>query len=243
MGSVPCYRADGSFAELIEIDPAIFGARVNREALKLVLVAQHANRRRGTHSTRTRAEVAGSGKKPWAQKHTGNARAGSYQSPLWRGGGIVHGPKPRDYHQVVPRKLRRHARDSAVLGRLQDGEVAVIQAFDLPLPKTKAVVAVLRRIDAANHSWLIATDGIDRTLWRAARNLPRVQVLPVAECSVEAWLRPRRVLLTRAAFDALVAEATNRPARRAAQPAASGAARGVEGPAVSDQGPAPGVER
>lgn len=221
MAKVPCYRADGSFAELLEVDLALFGPRVNREALKQVLVALHANRRRGTHSTRTRGEVAGSGKKPWAQKHTGNARAGSYQSPIWRGGGIAHGPKPRDYTQAVPKQIRRHARDSAVRGRLQDGELGVIERFELPdPPKTKAVVGLLRTIDAATESWLLATDGIDRALLRAARNLPRVQVLPMAECSVEAWLRPKRVLLTRAAFDALLAQVT---ARRSS-PAAAGTA-------------------
>lgn len=218
MAKVPCYRADGTFAELLEVDVALFGPRVNREALKQVLVAQHANRRRGTHSTRTRGEVAGSGKKPWAQKHTGNARAGSYQSPIWRGGGIAHGPKPRDYSQQVPKKIRRHARDSAVRGRLQDGEILVIERFELSdPPKTKAVVGLLRTIAAGIESWLLATEGIDRSLWRAARNLPRVQVLPMAECSVEAWLRPARVLCTRAAFDALVAEATARRSAKATE--------------------------
>lgn len=222
MVKVPVYNPDGSFNDLLEIDETAFGTRIHKVALKETIVAHLAAQRRGTHSTRTRGEVAGSRSKPYAQKGTGRARAGSYQSPIWKGGGIVFGPKPRDYRQGLPKKVRRLARASAILGRLRDGEIGVITSFELGAPvKTKHVAKPLARIDAGTDSWLIGCEATSSDLYLAARNMPRVKVLPVAEWNAYEILRPRRILVTRAGLDLLLAiakgEVTGAPAPAVAE--------------------------
>jgi len=208
MLKVPCYHPDGRFAELLEIDETAFGSGIHRIALKSAVVAHLANQRQGNASSRERSEIAGARRKPWAQKHTGRARAGAPQSSIWVGGGKAHGPKPRDYRQYLPQKVRQLARASAVLSRLRDGAIAAITSFAPgDPPKTKAIAQVLRKIGRGPVTWLIGTAGPHAALYRAVRNLPGVQCLPVQDWNAYAVLRARRVLLTRTALDVLTGKA------------------------------------
>ena len=167
-----------------------------------------ANRRRGTHGTKTRAEVAGSTRKLWRQKGTGRARAGSKRNPVWRGGGVIFGPHPRDYSYSINRKQRRRALRSALFAQLQGGNVLVLEGLELDAPRTKTLAQALRALGIDGRC-LIGTGDVDRNLTLSARNIPGVAVLPVSDFNAEAVLLARRVVLTPAAFDRLKAGAAN----------------------------------
>ncbi|MCI0342345.1 MAG: 50S ribosomal protein L4 [Planctomycetales bacterium] len=218
MVRVPLYESDGRFAELLSVDESVFGDRIRRVIVKAALVRHEANQRRGTACTRERGEVAGSGRKPWAQKHTGRARAGSFQSPIWKGGGTVFGPRPRDYSLEMPTKARRLALKSALLGKFRDGEVAAIRAWAIgDPPKTKTVAGVLRRI-VGERTVLLGTSENDASLLRAARNIPTVRVRPVAEWNTWEVLRQARLLVTLPALERLTGKAPAPAPAKAARP-------------------------
>jgi len=205
MIDVPLFTRDGQASGTIPVDAALFGTRVRRRLLREIAAWYEANRRVGTHATKTRSDVEGSTKKPWKQKHTGRARAGSVRSPLWRGGGIVGGPQPRDYRVRIPAAMRRRALDSALLSKFIDQEACVIEALDFDKPSTKRMANLLKslRID---RSCLIAPEGYRRELWLSARNLPRIAMVPVSDLNAYEVLRCRRILLTRGALDRLIQE-------------------------------------
>ncbi|MCS7198243.1 MAG: 50S ribosomal protein L4 [Candidatus Bipolaricaulota bacterium] len=142
----PLYKFDGGPVEQIELSEKLFGYKVNRDLLYRVVRIYLLNLRQGTHSTKTRGEVAGSGKKPWPQKHTGRARHGSRRSPLWRGGGVVFGPKPKDYDYDLPKKMRRRALQSALIAKLQESQLGVLDRIGFERPKTKEGIEMLTRI-------------------------------------------------------------------------------------------------
>ncbi len=177
---------------------AVFAAPVKPHLMHEVVTMQLANRRAGTHSTLGRSEVRGGGRKPWRQKGTGRARHGSIRSPLWRGGGIVFGPKPRDYSYTVPKKVRKAALRSALTVKAQDGAITVLEHFDLPEIKTKGFVKVMRTFGL--DSALIVVDGDNPTLRKSARNVPEVKVLRSEGLNVYDVLRYRALVLTRAAI-------------------------------------------
>jgi large subunit ribosomal protein L4 len=179
----------------VTLPDAIFAAEVKPHLLHEVVTMQMANRRQGTHSTLGRSEVRGGGKKPWRQKGTGRARHGTIRSPLWRGGGIVHGPKPRDYSYSVPKKVRKAALRSALSSKLGDGAVTVLEHFDLPEIKTKGFVKVLETFGL--ESVLIVVDGENDRLRRSARNVPDVKVLRAEGLNVYDVLRYKALVLTR----------------------------------------------
>jgi large subunit ribosomal protein L4 len=162
-----------------------------------------ANRRAGTHKTKERGEVAGSSKKPWKQKHTGRARAGHKRSPLWRGGGTVFGPRPRSYYCNIPRKQRRVALASALVGKLQDGEVFVADGFPTKQPSTKAAYALLEELGAA-YSTLIVTAERDDVVWRSVRNIPGVDLMALADLNAFDVVKRQNVVFTPQAFDDLM---------------------------------------
>jgi len=139
---------EGHALEELVLSEEVFGAPLHVPAMHQVVVAHLANMRQGTHSVKTRAEVSGGGKKPWKQKKTGRARAGSTRSPIWVHGGVAHGPKPRDYHQKVNKKVRRLAMLSALSMKVRDQEFTVVKSFDLDKPSTKAAKAFMGAIDA-----------------------------------------------------------------------------------------------
>lgn len=162
-----------------------------------------ANRRAGTHSTKTRAEVSFTNKKPWAQKHTGRARAGTRRSPLWRKGGIIFGPKPRDYGWDMPRKALRAAARSALLGKFLDGEVKALDGVSLEKPSTKRIAAALAALEVGGGA-LLVLPARDDVFYRSARNIEGVTVRTAAE--VNAWdlLAHRNVVLVNGAFAPLL---------------------------------------
>ena len=178
----------------------MFGAEVN-EALLYEAVRQfNASRRAGTHKTKTRHEVAGSGKKLWKQKGTGRARMGSVRSPLWRHGGTSHGPQPRDYSYDLPKKMLLGALRSALSAKLRDGELGIISSFDLKDHKTKALRSTLTKLELHKKVLIIENED-NRNLELSARNLEGVVLLHSREVNVYHLLDASKVLLSRAAAE------------------------------------------
>ncbi len=195
MPSVDILDLNGAVVGSFELADAVFGAEVN-EALLYEAVRQYtAARRSGTAATKTRHEVSGSGKKLWKQKGTGRARVGSIRSPLWRHGGTVHGPQPRSYEYKLPRKMIVGALRSALSAKLRDGELRVIQAFQLADHKTKGFRQVLNKLEI-NRSVLLVEAAENRNLALASRNLERVKLVPTRELNVYDLLAHQQVLLS-----------------------------------------------
>jgi large subunit ribosomal protein L4 len=199
---VPLKDAQGEDQGHLTLDPGRIDRRIRRVLLKEAAVMYAANKRVGTHKVKTRAEVAGTTKKPWKQKGTGRARAGTKKSPLWRGGGVVFGPHPRDYSYQINRKQKRLALRSALLAKFLHGQVTVVDGLKVEAPKTKPVAGVLRAL-GIEGSCLIGTAGHDKNLVLSARNIPGVVVSALKDLNALQVLNARSVLLTREAFDAL----------------------------------------
>jgi large subunit ribosomal protein L4 len=182
----------------VELADAVFGADVN-EALLYESVRHYlAGKRAGTHKTKTRHEVAGSGKKLWKQKGTGRARMGSVRSPLWRHGGTVHGPVPRDYSYKLPRKMQLGALRSALSAKLRDGEIKIVSAFELAGHKTKALGQTLKKLEATRKVLLVET-AENHNLELSARNIEGVELVRSHEVHPYHLLGAQRVLMTQAA--------------------------------------------
>ena len=172
------------------------------QAVHDAVVAYLANQRMGTACTKTIGEVAGTGKKPWRQKGTGRARAGSFQSPLWRGGGVVFGPKPRDFGKKVTKATKQLALRKALSERLKSGDVVVVDDLILESPKTKAFVGVLNALQVEGTTLVVAS-GQDRNLTLAARNVPDVELATSDSLNTYQVLRFDKLLFTRGAFEKL----------------------------------------
>ena len=170
----------GSTTGSIEVRDAVFDTPLNKALIHQVMVAQLANKRAGTHSTKTRSEVRGGGRKPWRQKGTGRARQGSTRSPQWRSGGITFGPKPRDYSQVTPKKMRRAAIKSLLSQKVRDGEITVVEEFVLPALKTQAVLRALAELEITTKCLVVNEANSQKELWQACHNLQRVKSIPAA---------------------------------------------------------------
>ena len=216
MIELPIHNRKGEEVGQVAIDEADFGGEVRHQVLRDAIVMYEAARRVGTASTKTRAEVRATRAKPYRQKGTGRARAGFRRSPIWRGGGIVFGPSPRDFRYSMPRKARLAATKSAYLAKF-DGGTTVVDELSADQPRTRDVAAALKAL-GIERSCLIAIEGYDPNLWKSARNLPRVLMKPVAEINAYDLLRCHRLLMTKAALDTLVA--SMRPTQPAAAPAA-----------------------
>jgi large subunit ribosomal protein L4 len=170
----------GSDSGSLQLDDSVFGITPNTAVLHQVVTAQLAARRSGTQSTKTRAEVRGGGAKPWAQKGTGRARHGSSRSPIWRGGGVALGPKPRSYAQKTPKKMIRLALNSALSDRASEGRVAVVDAWDFEAPRTRDAVAALEALNVEGRVLLVADRG-DVNTWKSFANLGHVHVISPGE--------------------------------------------------------------
>lgn len=175
------------------------------QAVHDTVTAYMANQRLGTASTKQISEVRGSGKKPWKQKGTGRARAGSFASPLWRGGGVVFGPKPRDYSIRVPKKVKALAFRKALSERLLAGDIVVVDELKLATHKTKDFAAIVAKLSATQAPILVVTDQVDQNLKLASRNVPNVQVEPADSVNVYELLRFEKIVATKAALEKLVA--------------------------------------
>lgn len=175
-----------------------------KEALMHLAVVNHlANKRQGTHSTKTRGMVRGGGAKPWKQKGTGRARAGTNTSPVWRGGGTVFGPHPRDYSYKMPKKARRKAFFAAVSGKIGDEEVTVLDSLSMEAPKTSKMVEILSALGLLGGSLLVVLDRMDSSVVLSLRNIPAVTLRQASDVNAYDMLSHDKVLITKEAMESL----------------------------------------
>ena len=184
----------------VSLKEDIFNSEIKEHLLHKSVIAHLANLRRGTHSTKIKSEVRGGGAKPWRQKGTGRARAGSIRSPLWRGGGITFGPKPRDYDHDVPKKMRRSALISALSLKVKNGDIFVVDKIDIDKPKTKDVVSILKNFKI-DRSVLFLIDEKNKNLELSARNIPDARVQRVDSINVYDLLYYDKIICTKGAID------------------------------------------
>ena len=197
MPTLKVYNTERKEVGEIQLNESIFGAEVSVEAMHQVVLAQLANKRQGTQSAKTRAEVRGGGIKPWRQKGTGRARQGSIRAPQWTHGGIVFAPKPRDYRVSVPKSMRRTAMKSALTSKVQDNEMIVLESLSFEAPKTKAVVNMLNAFEAKKTLIVVAES--NENVYKSARNIPGVAVVPVNNINVYDILKYENLMITKEA--------------------------------------------
>ena len=203
------HTADGGVNGSVELPAEIFDAEVSTALMHQVVVAQRAAARQGTHKTKTRAEVRGGGRKPWRQKGTGRARQGSIRAPHWTGGGVVHGPQPRDYSQRTPKKMKAAALRGALSDRARNGRVHVIEALVTgETPSTKVAKAGLESLNTGRKNVLVVIDRADDVAALSVRNLPAVHTLYADQLNTYDVLVSDDVVFTQAAYEAFVARAT-----------------------------------
>ena len=196
MPKVALYDMSGAQIGELELNDSVFGIEPNKAIMYDFVKMQLANKRVGTSSTRTRAEVKGSGKKPWRQKGTGRARVGSSRNPVWTGGGIAFGPKPRDYSYRLPRKARRLAMKSALSSKVLDNNIIVVDQLSFDEPRTKHMVATLHALNSGKKTLVVTADG-DPNVSKSARNIPGVKPLRVDFINVYDLLKYDTLLITR----------------------------------------------
>jgi large subunit ribosomal protein L4 len=186
----------------VELRDEVFGGRVKTDLIHESVVRANAAERRGTHATKTRALVSGSGKKPWRQKGTGRARVGEIRNPLWRKGGTVFGPQPRSYEYRLPRKVEKGALRAALAQKLRDGNVVVVDELSVAEIKTKAAAEMLKRLGIGGKALLVDTQPEDK-LTLSMRNIEGVRVLPSNRLSARDVMDTRHLVLTKAALERL----------------------------------------
>jgi large subunit ribosomal protein L4 len=186
----------------LDLRDEVFGGRIKTDLIHESVVRANAAERRGTHATKTRAMVSGSGKKPWRQKGTGRARVGEIRNPLWRKGGTTFGPQPRSYDYRIPKKVEKGALRAALAQKLQDGHVVVVNALTVTEIKTKAAAEMLRRLGIDGKALLVDVKPEDK-LALSVRNIEGVRVLPSNRVSARDVMNTRRVVLTQAALEKL----------------------------------------
>ena len=211
MLTLPVVDITGTQVGTFEVDENVLGGKVRRRLMHQAVVMYQANLRQGTVKTKSRGEVAGSTKKPFRQKGTGNARAGSRKSPIWRGGGVVFGPRPRDYHYSIPKKARKAALKSALLSKILDNETILLDQLQVEPPKTKKVAEVLRNLKVT-RSCLLALEPGNQNAWLAARNIPNLETKPAAEVNAYDLLRRQQLVITKAAMEGLMKSFTGEQA-------------------------------
>jgi large subunit ribosomal protein L4 len=219
------FTALGTAREQVSLPADVFDGIVNMPVMHRVVTAYRANQREGNAKTKTRGFVVGGNQKPWRQKGTGRARAGSTRSPLWPGGGTVFGPIPRDYDQKVPKKMKALARRSAFNARARENSVFVIDTFGYEEPKTKVLAGLLQRMGVEGQKVLILTDGAKPNVYLSGRNIDRVEVLPYSDVSTYHLLWSDVVLIEATAIGQTltpVAEKEGAPAKRAKKASAEG---------------------
>jgi len=186
----------------VDVSDEVFGGRVNADLMWESVVHANAAQRRGTHQTKNRANVSGSGKKPWRQKGTGRARVGSIRNPLWRHGGTVFGPQPRSYDFRLPKKVERGALRAALAQKLKDGDVVVVETLAAEEIKTKAAAELLTRLTVTGKAVLIDV-AVDEKLSRSVRNLPGISFVSSARVTAREVIGAQRVVVTKSALEKL----------------------------------------
>jgi large subunit ribosomal protein L4 len=198
------YKIDGTTSsKKIDLDESIFGIEPNDHAIYLDVKAYLANQRQGTHKAKERSEVRGGGKKPWKQKGRGGARAGTTRSPLWIGGGTIFGPRPRNYRQILPKKVKSLARKSALSYKVKDEQLYVVEDFNFEQPKTKEFVNVLNALNLNGKKVLLLTNGTLQTVYKSGRNIPKVKILEANKASTYDILNNQVLLMQRSALDTI----------------------------------------
>lgn len=204
MTTLPIHDRTGAEVGTYDIDLESLAPKISKQLMHDAVVMYQASRRMGTHRTKSRGEVAGSTKKMYRQKGTGNARAGSKRSGIRRGGGHIFAIKPRDYSYRLPRKALRAATRMAIASKVQDGQLVIVDDISMGEPKTKEMAGVLSALGLAGTTTLLATDGYDVNVYKSARNLAGVSVSPACELNTLTVLAPSRLLVTKAALDSIL---------------------------------------
>lgn len=202
MAEISIYNMNGQSVGKMELDKKIFNGEVNKAVLYQIVKMYEANLRQGNASTKTRSDVSGGGKKPWKQKGTGRARAGTIRSPLWRGGGIVFGPHPRDYSYSLPKAVKRLALVSSLNSKLNDKELIVVDDLKISGPKTKEMAAALKNLKAQTRP-LLVLDEKNEAISRASRNIPRLILRDYRTLNAYDIVRQHKLVLTQKALVAL----------------------------------------
>lgn len=202
MAKLNVLNMSGEIVGEIQLNDSIFGVEVNKQVLHQVVVNYLANQRQGTQSAKTRAEVRGGGRKPFRQKGTGNARQGTIRAPHYVGGGVVFAPKPRDYSYVLPKKIRRIALKSALSSKVENGEMVVLEDLVFEAPKTKAMIDVLKNINANKKALIVTVDKNDNVVLSAG-NIPGVKTSFIGQLNVYEILNHNSFIITKAAVEKL----------------------------------------
>ncbi len=189
--------------EKLALPASIFEIEPNDHAIYQAVVTYLANRRQGTHKTKTYGEVSGSGKKLWKQKHTGRARIGAVRSPLWKGGGAIFGPTPRDYSLKIPQRVKQLARKSALSYKAKDAAIKVIEDFSFEAPKTKEMAAILAALTLTGKKTLLLVPKNDAAIWKAGRNIPSLNIQEASKASTYEILDNKVLLIQKSAVAAL----------------------------------------
>ena len=218
---LPVVNSNGDAIDTISVAEGVFDVPMNATLVHQAMVIYQLNQRQGTHSTRTRAEVSGGGRKPWIQKHTGRARQGSIRAPQWRHGGIVFGPKPRDYRKALPRAMRRRALQCVLSEKIRNGNLICIDTLDGLDGRTKAMKGLLERLNIGG-SVLVVTAAAQQNVARAGGNLKQVWTLPADLVNANDALKRQTVLITADGIRR-IAELSAAPRHRARRAAAASA--------------------
>ena len=197
----PYYKADGKKGRARPLPGPLFNGVVNEGVVHQAVKAYLANQRQGTSAAKTRSDVAGGGRKPWRQKGTGRARAGTIRSPIWAGGGVAFPPIPHSWRQRLPKKVKTLARHSALNDRAENDRVVIADLPEMQSPKTRDLIAFMRAIDLPGKV-LLLTDGVKKNLYLSSRNLPAVSVIPFGEESVYDVLWAHTIVIERSALEA-----------------------------------------
>lgn len=200
MPKVAVYNMQGDQVGEMDLNDKVFGVEPNEAVIQQFVKMQLANKRAGNACTKTRAEIRGGGKKPWKQKGTGRARVGSSRNPVWKGGGIVFGPKPRDYSYKLPRKVRRLAFKSALSSKVADNNIIIVDSLNFDEPKTSKMVETLGLLKAGKKTLVITADS-NMNVYKSARNIPGVKSLKVDYINVFDVLKYETLLLTKDAVN------------------------------------------
>src|SRR5882672_10530586 len=202
MIEAPHYSAAGATKKAVSLPESLFDGTVNEDVLHRAVITFLSNQRQGTSDTKTRSEVSGGNQKPWRQKGTGRARQGSTRAPHWRHGGIAHGPHPRSYRLGIPKKMRQLAKKSAFNARAREGALLIVDALEYEKPKTKDLVALLKKLDATDKKVLVLTAGDAHNVYLSGRNIPDVQVMRFADATAYEILWAQSVAVEIGALDA-----------------------------------------
>ncbi len=202
MSKIAVYNVAGEKVSELELAKDVFDSEIKEYAVHQVVVSQLANKRQGTQSAKTRAEVSGGGKKPWRQKGTGRARQGSIRSPQWIHGGVVFAPKPRDYRMSISKSLKRVAMKSVLTSKVREDKMVVLNEIQFEAPKTKEMVKLVDKFEV-NKKALVVTVDVNKNVYRSSTNLENVKVIPVNNINVYDLLKYEKLIITQDAVKKL----------------------------------------